>query len=491
MSNVNTDKFYSKITLDGIKSSILDKDTYLYVADGLNTANSSTNLAGSTKDVKLAVRQILMGKKVQEANIYPMVRRIDWEPRVFDEYTDTEDLYVKDFYVINSNHSVYKCIYNNNGATSIVEPTTNDIHPTTTADGYIWKYMYSISERDFRDYCTNELIVVFDDGLVQAASVMGTVDRVVVTSSGSNYETNSGFVSSIISNTVFRISDTAEPGNGRYNRSFFYISEGDGVGQIGEILSYTANSIGKFVQINTEFEDISPSSHYVISPGVKIDGDGQGAIFRTVVDTAGRINSVHVVNSGNNYTVAQATVSANSIYGSGGTVEPIISPVEGHGFDPATELKSRHLLITMKLDGDELATVPTDVSFTKYGLVSGAVEFGSNSAYTSNTFTNTVEVEYSPVIGNFSKGDSISVGDVRIQVVSANSSVLRGVYMSNEVLASNGENFTSSSGAQGVINNYTQPDVELRRSEIYVLNTVDSIQRSADESEIINIIIKC
>lgn len=491
MSNVNTDKFYSKITLDGIKNIILDKETYLYIADGLNTANSSTNLVGSTKDVKQATRQILIGKKIQESNIFPMVRRIDWEPRVFDEYTDSEDLSNKDFYVINSNHSVYKCIYNNNGATSVVEPTTNDIHPTTTADGYIWKYMYSITEREYRDYCTNDLIVVFNDGLVQAAAIPGTVDRVIIKSPGADYVTNAGFIASIISNTTFRISDSADPGNGRYNKSFFYISEGDGVGQIGEILSYTANTIGKFVQIDTELDDISPSSKYIISPGVKITGDGTGAIFRTVLDTAGRINSVLVVGAGNNYTVASAAVSANSIYGSGGTVEPIISPVTGHGFDPATELQARHLLVTMKLDGDELGTVPTDISFTKYGLISGAVDFGANTEYAGNTFTNTVEIEYSSVIGNFSKGDNISVGEVNIQVVKANTSILRGVYTSNEVLTTNGVNFTSSTGAQGVINDFVQPEVELKRAEIYVLNTVDSIQRNTDESEIINIIIKC
>ena len=56
------------------------------------------------------------------------------------------NLYDANFYVMNSERNVYKCLDNNNNDSgSTVEPTGTDTIVLSTADGYKWKYMYTLS----------------------------------------------------------------------------------------------------------------------------------------------------------------------------------------------------------------------------------------------------------------------------------------------------------------------------------------------------------
>ena len=41
-------------------------------------------------------------------------------------------------------YNVYKCLDNNNNATSLFKPVGTTVDPVTMPDGYMWKYMYSI-----------------------------------------------------------------------------------------------------------------------------------------------------------------------------------------------------------------------------------------------------------------------------------------------------------------------------------------------------------
>ena len=54
-------------------------------------------------------------------------------------------LYDATFYVLTTARNVYKCLDNNNNATSTVEPTGTSTTILTTADGYKWKYMYTLT----------------------------------------------------------------------------------------------------------------------------------------------------------------------------------------------------------------------------------------------------------------------------------------------------------------------------------------------------------
>ena len=95
-------------------------------------------------------------------------------------------------------------------------------------------------------------------------------------------------------------------------------------------------------------------TEYVISPTVVITGDGSGALAYATVNnsfgSANNITGVVFLNAGTNYTQANITFQANSSYGSGATANPIISPINGHGFDAVTELGARYCGITSTFD---------------------------------------------------------------------------------------------------------------------------------------------
>ena len=100
------------------------------------------------------------------------------------------------FYVVTQDFNVYKCLSNNYSSNSTVEPTS--ISATTisqTADGYTWKYMYTLSEEEKLNFTTSNYIPVktigSDDGslqwAVQTDAIEGAIDTILVTNGGSGY----------------------------------------------------------------------------------------------------------------------------------------------------------------------------------------------------------------------------------------------------------------------------------------------------------------
>ena len=105
----------------------------------------------------------LFGKKVDPNDVFFMIDNTRWQyETVYDQYDDKVDLLDKKFYAIvypsdnsTGDYRVYKCLYNNHGAPSLnapnYDPDTDD-QIYRMGDGYIWKYMYSISEIEYQKY---------------------------------------------------------------------------------------------------------------------------------------------------------------------------------------------------------------------------------------------------------------------------------------------------------------------------------------------------
>ena len=91
------------------------------------------------------------------------------------------------FYVITSLNNVYKCMWNNAGATSTVEPTGTSTSELTTADGYVWKFMYTLSTAQVADFLTADFMPVTTDSTVSAAAVDGAIRHYKVERGGAGY----------------------------------------------------------------------------------------------------------------------------------------------------------------------------------------------------------------------------------------------------------------------------------------------------------------
>ena len=94
------------------------------------------------------------------------------------------------FYVISSLNNVYKCMWNNGGAASTVEPTGTSNSELTTADSYVWKYMYTLTTAQVSDFLTADFMPVATDSTVSAAAVDGAIRHYKIERAGSGYTNN-------------------------------------------------------------------------------------------------------------------------------------------------------------------------------------------------------------------------------------------------------------------------------------------------------------
>jgi len=116
-------------------------------------------------------------------------------------------------------------------------------------------------------------------------------------------------------------------------------------------------------------------TEYVISPTVTINGDGNGALAYTVVNTAtnstNNISKVIVINPGHGYTSANVTITSNTTYGNGAVVSPTISPILGHGYDAYAELGARYAGISVSIDTpiNESYKFPVYGQYRRVGII--------------------------------------------------------------------------------------------------------------------------
>ena len=100
------------------------------------------------------------------------------------------------FYVLTSLNNVYKCMRNSPGAPTVgggsaiastVEPTGTSNSELTTADGYVWKYMYTLSTAQITDFLTADFMPVQTNSTVSAAAVNGAVRHYRIMRGGAGY----------------------------------------------------------------------------------------------------------------------------------------------------------------------------------------------------------------------------------------------------------------------------------------------------------------
>jgi len=116
-------------------------------------------------------------------------------------------------------------------------------------------------------------------------------------------------------------------------------------------------------------------TEYVISPTVKINGDGTGALAYSVVNTtflsANEINSIVMLNTGQNYTYANISITSNNLFGTGAVATPVVSPLSGHGSNAYKELGARYAGVSMTIDTGENEgyKYPTYGSYRRVGII--------------------------------------------------------------------------------------------------------------------------
>lgn len=132
---------------------------------------------------------LVAAKRIGPLDVRNVVKRIDWiRNTVYSEYDDEDpNLLDKNFYVLNSEFNVYKCISNNNGAKSLVEPKGTSLLIFTTGDNYRWKFMYTVSVQDQLRFLTRNWLPVSVDENVKSAAIDGGIEHVKINSGGRDF----------------------------------------------------------------------------------------------------------------------------------------------------------------------------------------------------------------------------------------------------------------------------------------------------------------
>ena len=102
------------------------------------------------------------------------------------------NLWDSTFVVMNSSYAVYKCIENDGATASTTEPTSTSNSIFSTADGYRWKYMYSLTSAETLNFMSTDFIHASTDSTVSAAAVDGALDTILVVAGGTSYTLSTG-----------------------------------------------------------------------------------------------------------------------------------------------------------------------------------------------------------------------------------------------------------------------------------------------------------
>mgnify|MGYP001766144088 CR=1 FL=1 len=459
-----TDNYKLHITNQFIESVNEEANTsyYVYVGNHLPYANSIVPNANNNKRSSYidVYRNMIMGKRVNNNDISLMVRNIPYDETgntVYTMYDDTDsNLNSKSYFVMVNEGSyfhVYKCLDNNNGARSTVEPEFSHISGANTelyqtSDGYRWKYMYSVSSGVSQKFSTTDYFPVVVNNNVTSAAVDGSIDIIKILDGGRGYDNylTGTFIGSDIKytgiETLYELSNkNASSTIGFYEGCIIYITSGPGAGSYRKINSYFIDNGNKIISIDSAFDpNDAPTagSRYEIYPEVRISGDGSETInadARALINatSSNSVYKIEMLNRGANYKYITANVIANAVVlvEKNASIRPIYSPSGGHGKNVAEELGAYRVCMSVTFANNESNTILTTNDFRQIGIIKDPlfanVKIEYNILYNSfieneiaykinplqistNVTTNTVTNEIICDIANFS--NQFKSGDI-------------------------------------------------------------------------------
>ena len=389
-------------------------------------------------------------------------------------------LYDSNFYVMNSDFNVYKCLYNGQspeyprGRPSLVEPTGTSTTIIETSDSpgvysYRWKYLYTIDADNILKFVTSEFIPVLSNSLVTSAANAGSVDTVVISNAGSGYN-------------------------------------------------------------NGQFTNVPIRGDYNINGGTQA--------LCTVNIVSGSISSVTITQAVSGYSFASIDVSLipNVGNGSNASLDVVLPPNGGHGFDSVRELGAYRLMFASKLETTSaFVDFPNDLTYRRVGLVLNPTDYNTTTVCSQNT-RSAVKALIFPQSGagtpsgTFAPGETISQATTNAKglVVSYDTTTKVLKYYQDETDGTVNGNvipFSGSNQITGSTNNYTatpnnsfgtssvpltqitigvsvyelglsfvegyaNEEIELNSGEILYLDNRIPITRSADQNEELKVVIE-
>jgi hypothetical protein len=455
-----------------------------------------------------AWNNMFAAKRITGNDIEHVIPKKSWSAntnyRAFDDTValdilllETDNL--KPMYIMTNERNVYKCLSNNNGTLSTVQPSGDygSANGTiATADGYIWKYMYNVKPSN--KFLTDEWIPTptninkLDYNLNTTGIVPGQLSRIVVTNEGNNYTTVTktactftfGASTITLENTSNLVANMSVSGTG--------IASGTHIQSIDvPTVTITLSS-----QTSANGGGSNVSNTLTFSTRVYIEGDGDSALATPTVQDE-KIKNIVLTSFGRNYDYANVSIFGN---GTGAAARAVIPPKFGHGFEPAKELSANNILVSTKigeLDSTENGVISSQTSFRQYGLIRNPYKYGQtipvNNETASRVISQTTNItvvsgssyELDEFVYQGNINDATFYGFVHSQ--DANLVRLTGVVGNPTVgLRLIGANSSASRTMVAVSN----PEFEPYTGDMLYINNIQKIERTDGQAENIKFVVK-
>jgi hypothetical protein len=360
--------------------------------------------------------------------------------------SNVTNLYASTFYFMTSDYRVYKVLDNGGGAVySGSEPTSETSTPFELG-GYRLQYMYKITTSEVTKFLTSDFIPVSTDATVSGDAVDGALDVVRITA-----------------------------GSGYTDGTYYSPIDGDGANGIVKIV-VSGNSIAAQG-----------------SSGTNIYAGGTGYRFATV-------------DLGNVFSDTGLSSAANIGSGSGGAVEPIISPKGGHGKDAVHELGAHFVMTNIKLEQNEGSDFTIANDFREVGIIKDPFNFGTTTVSTASTARQTFSVTLTgaptkpyEIDEKITQSTTGAIGKV-VEFDASNNIIYYqqeryanyGIAANGNVIAFSGSNVITggTSGAVGTASSYANPELQPDSGKVIYIENRRPISRASDQTEDIKIVVE-
>lgn len=516
------------------------------------------DLINSEKDQNFVKSNIMALKKIGDLDLILGAKSYTWTSgTTYTSYDDRRDMNGAVYYVLagETNMDVYKCL-DNNEIYGIPQPSTvKPMHVDydrveREEDGYVWKYIFSISDPISRKFSSIDFfpLDIFGDDTQAAINnvVPGTVNKLNITNLGKNYliYNPSGFEldhiplfisgnGDEIATAKILITDITDEGSIAINNSTPV------VGMSGFAISDSGSgyTIIQDRWIPVQIRQITTSSE-VLNPKIDIS-QVEYAYGIAEINNEGGIKSLRIVNPGSNYVQGEAVIVQSSAIGfaeidpdgqlyiayidqqgqnfseaevviisdkpsdeNDGTIVPILSPFLGHGSNPEVELNAFNLMANVRIAYEETGgdfSVAND--FRSVGLIENVLKQDANGQNQEISLSLTLDAKTSLIMTedlqvNDFGSDNVIVGLTSgargriIDVVDRNTvRIIRDLETSNSVEFQPGESIITSSAGTAVISSVKQPEYTPYSGDILFINNREPIERSNDQIETINFVL--
>ena len=394
-----------------------------------------------------------------------VIPRYNWSSGTFyDAYDDQSTGNSSAYYVINSNQQVYMVLRASVSATgtavaSTVEPTGNTTGtPFKTSDGYVWKFMYSISATDANKFQSANFIPVKSIPFTNINSSVAEVEQKAVQDAAVH----------------------------------------------GQIIGYGIESAG---------------AGYGSAPTLTVQGNGSNAAATATI-SGGQVVKVEVADSsdtslkiasfGSGYDYANVEVSGGSP-SKPAKIRPILASNGGLGHDATVDFKASAIMFNAKPSGTETLDFVIGQDFRQVGLLKNpqvdsaghggqpSTDSGTSIAFTASTGRALKGLNFSAVNNPFGEDKTIlgvtSGAKAFIDKDSGNSVF----YHQNEDTGFRsfqaGETVNETDGTgQGVLDSAgafeTAFEVNPHTGELLYIDNRGAVTRSEDQTEDIKIVIQ-